>query len=110
MGRKKAVEISSEEHLMLLHEKIINKDSLDHLTEWVKDLGYDMGRSSIGRYAQEFNKKIEAEKEYKALSEEEKRLVWLYRNMNKQKRELLLHELFFEPPIGRYVFCGRYAK
>lgn len=86
----------SAEHRQLLNEKLLAKNATDKdLWKWVNSLddSYNISSSAFGRYAQAFHK---TEENFNTLSDEERRLVLLFRNINQQKKEKLVAELFFE--------------
>lgn len=96
-GRSSIEQKLSAEHRQLLHERLIAKDygSYEDLMEWVNDLdeSYNISHSAIGRYAKVFLEKNET---LNTLSDEERRLVLLYREMNKEKRDVLVQTLFYD--------------
>lgn len=62
MGRETAIDRLTPEHKRMLDEKLINNgfNGYVELAEWLQSLGYQIGKSSIHRYGQKLERKLEA--------------------------------------------------
>ncbi len=106
MVRKTAIDDLSEEHKRQLDKKLVDNGFREYveLAEWLRSLGYKIGKSSLHRYGQKLEQKHKAEQEFHALKLDyyEKRLIELYRSMSDEGRKALIIRLFYEQDKAQY--------
>ena len=62
MGRETAIDRLSPEHKKMLDDKLFDNgfNGYVDLAQWLQDLGYEIGKSSIHRYGQKLERKLAA--------------------------------------------------
>ena len=62
MGRETAIDRLAPEHKKMLDDKLFENgfNGYVDLAQWLQDLGYEIGKSSIHRYGQKLERKLAA--------------------------------------------------